>query len=176
MANYQAALRSVTYSDTSDNPSGLTRTVSYQVDDGATANHASNTVTTTVTVAPVNDPAVISGNITGDAIEAGGASNGTPGTLATGLLTDTDVDNSANTFEADGGAGNSGYGNWAIDGSGRWTYTIDDSNAAVQALNDGEKLSDTFTVHTIDGTAQLVTVTIHGANDAAVIVVPHPAR
>ena len=40
---------------------------------------------------------------------------------------------------------------------------------AVQALNGGATLTDTFTVTTVDGTAQVVTITIHGANDAAVI-------
>src|SRR5213075_2124861 len=34
VANYQTALRSVTYFNSSDNPSGATRTISYQVDDG----------------------------------------------------------------------------------------------------------------------------------------------
>ena len=33
----------------------------------------------------------------------------------------------------------------------------------------GSTLTDTFTVTTVDGTAQLVTITINGANDAAVI-------
>ncbi|WP_249140371.1 beta strand repeat-containing protein [Bradyrhizobium manausense] len=58
LANYQAALRSVTYSNSSDNPSGATRTISYQVDDGQTANHASNIVTSTTAVTPVNDAPV----------------------------------------------------------------------------------------------------------------------
>ena len=39
----------------------------------------------------------------------------------------------------------------------------------MQALNVGGTLTDSFTVTTVDGTAQLVTITIHGANDAAVI-------
>ena len=40
----------------------------------------------------------------------------------------------------------------------------------MQALNVGGTLTDSFTVTTADGTAQqLVTITIHGANDAAVI-------
>ena len=52
---------------------------------------------------------------------------------------------------------------------GTWTYTLDNGNATVQALNVGGTLTDTFNVTTADGTAQLVTVTIHGANDAAVI-------
>ena len=34
VANYQAALRSVTYANTSDNPSAPTRTISFQVNDG----------------------------------------------------------------------------------------------------------------------------------------------
>ena len=53
--------------------------------------------------------------------------------------------------------------------AGVWTYALNNSNAAVQALNVGQTLTDTFTVTTVDGTSQLVTITIHGANDAAVI-------
>ncbi|MDI1345454.1 MAG: nidogen-like domain-containing protein, partial [Pseudolabrys sp.] len=55
VADYQAALRSVAYANTSDDPSAETRTISYQVDDGAGAHNLSNTVTATVTVTPVND-------------------------------------------------------------------------------------------------------------------------
>jgi VCBS repeat-containing protein len=39
----------------------------------------------------------------------------------------------------------------------------------VQGLNVGGTLSDTFTVTSVDGTARVVTVTINGTNDAAVI-------
>ena len=39
----------------------------------------------------------------------------------------------------------------------------------MQALNVGQTLTDTFTATTVDGTAQLVTITINGTNDAAVI-------
>ena len=42
----------------------------------------------------------------------------------------------------------------------------------MQALNAGDTLTDTFTATTIDGTAQVVTITITGANDAAVITGP----
>ncbi|HEX3528831.1 MAG TPA: Ig-like domain-containing protein [Thermoanaerobaculia bacterium] len=56
LANYQTALRSVTYFNSSDNPSGSPRTISWQVDDGAAANHASNIASSTVNVTPVNDP------------------------------------------------------------------------------------------------------------------------
>ena len=104
--------------------------------------------------------------------EAGGVNNGTPGTPSfSGTLTDTDVDNPANTFQAvaAGAANDNGYGSYAMAAGGTWTYTLNNNNAAVQALNVGGTLTDTFTVHTQDGTAQQVTITINGANDAAVI-------
>ena len=49
---------------------------------------------------------------------------------------------------------------------GVWTYTLDNKNCAVQALDDGDTLTDTFTVKTVDGTPMVVTITIHGSNDA----------
>src|SRR5439155_1495866 len=54
LANYQTALRSVTYFNNSNNPSGLSRTVVWQVSDG-TANSTTNP-TSTINVTPVNDP------------------------------------------------------------------------------------------------------------------------
>ncbi len=55
VANYQTALRAVTYVNSSDNPSTTTRTVSFVVNDGS-AN--SNTGTRNISVAAVNDPPV----------------------------------------------------------------------------------------------------------------------
>src|SRR5207253_1954610 len=98
--------------------------------------------------------------------------NGTAGTpTASGTLTDTDVDNTPNTFQAvaAGAATTNGYGSYAMTAGGTWTYTLDNANSSVQGLNAGQTLTDTFTVHTADGTAQLVTITIDGTNDAAVI-------
>ena len=123
----------------------------------------------TITINGTNDAAVISGTTTGSVIEAGEASPGTP--TATGTLTDTDVDNPPNTFTAVSSPTTSagGYGTFTMTAAGAWTYTLDNANSAVQALNVGDTLTDTFTVTTIDGTAQVVTITINGTNDAAVI-------
>src|SRR5207237_172157 len=90
---------------------------------------------------------------------------------ASGTLTDSDVDNAANSFTAvpAGAATTNGYGTYGMTAGGTWTYTLDDSNATVQGLNNGQSTTDTFTVNTVDGTAQVITVTINGANDAAVI-------
>jgi hypothetical protein len=53
VANYQAALRSVTYKDTSDNPSTATRTVTVAVSDGVLVSAPS---TRLISVTAVNDP------------------------------------------------------------------------------------------------------------------------
>ena len=59
--------------------------------------------------------------------------------------------------------GDSGFSTYTLTAAGVWTYTLDNSNAAVQALNVGQTLTDTFTAFTVDGTAQLVTITINGS-------------
>jgi VCBS repeat-containing protein len=126
----------------------------------------------TININGVNDAAIISGTTTGSAVEAGGVANATPGTpTAAGTLTDTDVDNPANTFTAVSSptASAGGYGTFTMTTAGVWTYTINEANSAVQALNVGDTLTDTFTVTTIDGTPQVVTIVIHGTNDAAII-------
>ena len=57
------------------------------------------------------------------------------------------------------------YGTFTMTAAGVWTYTLADPNYAVRALHADNTLTDTFTVHTMDGTAQVVTITIHGASD-----------
>ncbi len=55
VANYQTALRSVTYQNSSDNPSTATRTVTFTVDDGTSTASATRGITiTAVNDAPVN--------------------------------------------------------------------------------------------------------------------------
>ena len=126
----------------------------------------------TVTIQGSNDPAVVSGDTHGYVVEAGGVHNATHGVpTATGLLTDTDVDNPSNTFLAvtSPQPSDHGYGSFAMTADGHWTYTLENDNCAVQALNVGQTLTDDFVVKTVDGTVQTVTITIEGSNDAAVI-------
>ena len=132
---------------------------------------ASGTVSITLTGS--NDAAVITGISTGTVIEAGGVANATPGTpTATGDLLATDVDNATDVFLAvgAGAATANGYGTYGVNAAGVWTYTLNNNNAAVQALNTGSTpLTDTFTVLSADGTAKVVSVTINGTNDAATL-------
>src|SRR4029453_15284594 len=119
-----------------------------------------------------NDAAVISGKTIGLVIEAGGVTNATPGTpTATGTLTDSDVDNPPNSFTPVGATkSDKGYGSFTMTAAGVWTYTLDNTNATVQGLNaNSTPLTDSFTVTTVDGTSQQITVTITGSNDAPVI-------
>jgi VCBS repeat-containing protein len=126
----------------------------------------------TVTINGTNDDAIICGTKEGSVIEAGGVANSVScKPSATGTLTDTDVDNTPNTFTAIDSpkASTGGYGTFTMTTDGVWTYTLDNTNCTVQALNVCDKLTDCFTVTTIDGTPQVVTITINGANDAAII-------
>jgi len=125
-----------------------------------------------VTIQGADDPAVISGDTHGGVVEAGGVHNSVQGVpTACGLLTAIDVDGPSNAFDPVKcpEPSDQGYGSFTMTADGHWTFALDNGNCAVQALNAGQSLTDDFTVRTADGTAQTVTVTIEGANDAAVV-------
>lgn len=137
-------------------------TVDYGVSDGTVT--TANSVTFTVT--GVNDAAVIGGTSTGDVTED--ASN--PLTTA-GNLTVADVDDGQSSFQAAADVAGL-YGHFSIDTAGHWTYTADNSSAAIQGLDSAHTLTDSFTAHTFDGTAQEITVTIHGVNEPVIVTEP----
>ncbi|WP_160194698.1 VCBS domain-containing protein [Devosia riboflavina] len=118
----------------------------------------------TINVTDVNDPAIIDGATAGQITE-----DAAPNSVS-GLLTADDVDNPDNVFQA--GSGTANYGTWSINAGGQWTYVLDNANPTVNALNDGQDLSDSFAVKSADGTIQLVTITIAGKTDATPIVQP----
>jgi VCBS repeat-containing protein len=132
---------------------------------GGSSAFSSATDTIRVVVNGDNDPAVISGATTGNVTE-----DATPNTV-TGDLNSTDPDGTNDSWQAvtAATATTSGWGTYTIDATGHWAYTLNNSNATVDALPTGGQLTDSFTVRTEDGTSQVVTVTITGANDAAVI-------
>ena len=83
--SYQEALHSITYFNTSDKPSALTRTISFRVNDGS-ANSA--TVLRQVTVTPVDDTPLLS-DIEPIPLEY---SENAPAVLVTGTIKVTDAD------------------------------------------------------------------------------------
>ena len=138
----------------------LTDTITYQVADnhGATGN-----ATLSVTIYGVNDlPAVAAAtaSVTEDTAAA-----------ASGILpapTDPDSGDSVSFVPIAGGAGL--FGTLNLDAEGHYTYTLNNSLAAVQGLGEGQTLTDTFTYTVTDahgGTgSNTLTVTINGVNDS----------
>ena len=173
-AALQALIDVLAYRNASENPTEADRvvTITRLVNSGGTAGDGDDTanlaIVSTVYVGRTNDAAIISGDTAGDTTEAGAGNGGTP--VASGNLDSADVDNAADAWQAVAGAASAnGFGTFALTANGVWTYTLDNANPTVQALNDGDILTDTFTVLTQDGTSQVVTVTINGVNDAATI-------
>src|SRR5207244_1082725 len=104
--------------------------------------------------------------------EDNGAAGIVPGNLTTGgALTIADVDAGQSNFAIQAGtAGTNHYGTFTLDAAGNWTYTADNTQAAIQQLGAGQSITDSFTAVSSDGTnSQLVTVTIHGTNNVPVI-------
>ncbi len=145
-----------------------------------------STTQITITVRGRND-APVGVNDTAIAVEAGGVNNSGIGFQPVGnvLANDTDVDSTTNgeTKTVSGvaaGAQSSATGMLVDCDGGLWgdhlladgsyEYTVDNSNAAVQALRlSSQTLADVFTYEVVDagGLTSLatITVTIQGAND-----------
>ncbi|MEQ1537412.1 MAG: VCBS domain-containing protein [Sphingorhabdus sp.] len=123
----------------------------------ATADGSSQTVT--ITIQGANDAAVIGGATSGTVAESS-VLNGF--SQVTGTLSISDVDNLAQ-FAAANSVGV--YGTFTLTAAGSWTYVLNNANAAVDGLSNGQSLGESFTVYAADGTAQVIELTIAGADD-----------
>ncbi|MET3839730.1 VCBS domain-containing protein [Bradyrhizobium sp. OAE829] len=120
-----------------------------------------------ITINGTNDTPVIGGVSTGAVTEDVSVVSNSIST--SGALTLTDVDQGQSSFAAQAGVAGT-YGTFTLAANGAWTYTASNTQTAVQQLRAGQSISDSFTAVSADGTAsQLVTVTINGTNDSAVI-------
>ena len=147
---------------------------------------ASETFNIVVTTTPNTAPTAVAD--TADATEKGGIANGSGGSPATGnvLTNDTDPDAgdtktvTAVSFGAVAGtlgtALAGAHGSLVLNAAGAFTYTVNETDAAVQALRQStDTLTDVFS-YTMRDTAgatssTTLTVTIHGANDAPTLAV-----
>lgn len=135
----------------------------YTISDGALSANA----TVTVNVAAVNDVPTITGGDTPVAYEDG------PRTPS-GRFTGSDADaNSVLTWSVDNTAGT--YGTLTFN-NGAWSYSLANSAAHVQALAQGERVLDKFTVRLTDehgATAtQELAVAVIGTDDAPAAIAP----
>ncbi|MCA1409475.1 DUF4082 domain-containing protein, partial [Ensifer sp. BRP08] len=145
---------------------------------------ASETFNITVTPTPNTTPTAVAD--TGDATEKGGIANGSGGAPASGnvLTNDTDPDAGdtktvtavrfGTTTGTLGTALAGAHGSLVLNASGAFTYSVNENDAAVQALRQSTNtLTDVFSYTMRDAagatSTATLTVTIHGANDAPVL-------
>jgi VCBS repeat-containing protein len=159
----------------------LTDTYTYTVTDSVAASH---TATLTITVFGTNDAPVaradtnwvqdvvsgvnpfVSGNVLNDGFHPGDPS----ALLMFADAADTDVDGDLLTVITTGSfVGN--YGSLVLNSDGSYAYMLNSVSASVDALDDGERLTDAFTYRVTDGTESrtaTLTISIFGTNDAPV--------
>ncbi|WP_026029454.1 VCBS domain-containing protein, partial [Vibrio genomosp. F10] len=113
-----------------------------------------------MTIGGTDDNAVVSGSDTAVLTE---------GThiQAQGKLDIQDPDAGQGHFQAGNFLGQ--LGSLVLTSQGNWTYQLDNTNPAVQALVQGKTATDRITVHSADGTPHQVTITVNGTNNAAII-------
>ena len=153
-----------------------TDSFTYTVTDPASGESLTQTVE--ITVNPVNDAPVISGgDQQGTVVEAGNLADGTPTTGtpdASGSFSATDVENDPLVWSVVG-TPDTTYGVFSINPTtGAWTYVLDNSLPATQALNEGDEIPLTYTVQVSDGQGgtetREVVITVNGTNDSPVAV------
>ncbi len=129
-----------------------------RVSDSFIVSSADGTTTTVkVTIVGVNTPAVLG---SADVVLTEGSEPLRTG----GTLTIKDVDSPETFVPQSNVAGH--YGTFNIDKTGAWTYV---TKSALNELKEGERVSDSFTVSSADGTTTTVKVTIKGVNTPAVL-------
>src|SRR6185436_17875606 len=105
------------------------------------------------------------GNVLQDVNHPGAPS----GTFADHADSDIDVEPLSTTLVS---SSTGSFGTLVLGTTGAYTYTLNNSNGAVQGLDDGETLTDTFTYAANDGTTSTnttLTITIFGTNDAPTV-------
>ncbi|MGN6093014.1 MAG: beta strand repeat-containing protein, partial [Luteibacter jiangsuensis] len=115
----------------------------------------------------------------GNVLTGGGAHDvaDRPGADSATLVTGVAAGNVGGTVAGNLGAGVAGqYGSLTLNADGSYSYTVDDNNAAVNALRDGQTITDvyTYTITDADGdtSTTTLTITIHGHTDGAPTVTP----
>ncbi|HQR97849.1 tandem-95 repeat protein [Polaromonas sp.] len=159
VAQYEAALRSVTYTNTSDTPSTTARTINYVVNDGQALNNLSTVASKMVSVVAVNDAPIntVPGGqtMTEDASKVFSTANGNAITVSdvdSGTLTTTvSVTNGTLTALAFAGA--------TITNNGSGSVTISGTAAAINGALNGLSYTSTADYH---GAATLTVLTSDG--------------
>jgi len=125
---------------------------------GLAACSDSNDSNTIISGLPAAAPATFFGDTTGSVTEDAEADS------VNGTLNVNDVNAGESEIQSQADVALT-YGSFSIGSSGSWVYTLDNANEAVQALNTGDTATDTVTVNSIDGTGQVITITVNGVDE-----------
>ena len=156
VANYQAALRTVTYQNTSDNPNTATRTISFFADDGIDSGTAA---TRNINITAVNDDPINTGSVPTDVTVI----EDTPGFIDLASINFADVDAGTNLIQVTLTTSTGGRLTASSDfdvmvfGSGTGTLTL---RGGVASLNDFFSSAFRFESSTAPRTWQAITLTI----------------
>ncbi|NBS12705.1 MAG: hypothetical protein EBS77_08605, partial [Gammaproteobacteria bacterium] len=137
--------------------------------------------TITITLEGTNDSPFITNSasaLLGLAIEAGNEDDGTiiPGiSIVSGSLSAIDQDADATQTWSIQGDSSTDYGSISINPqNGEWTYTLDNTSSASQALREGDSTQQSFIARVTDDQGawvdQLIIITIQGTNDSPTVI------
>jgi VCBS repeat-containing protein len=141
----------------------------------------STTAPLTINIVGTNDGPVAvadTASVTEDSVLS--ASGNVLGPDNSGPINDSDVDGDTLTISAVNGSGAGvgsavagSYGSLTLNSGGSYTYNLTNANPAVQALGDGESLSDSFSYTVSDGhggsATTTLTITVNGTNAAPTV-------
>jgi len=158
---------SFTYTTQDGNGNTVTNTVTITItDDAPVAVADGNSITEDATPNPVTGN-VITGESSGDQADTQGADDVSVSGVQAGTV-------AAGSHVADGGLAttiNGQYGSLVLQSDGSYSYQLDNSNPDVNALKDGNSLTDTFSYTLTDGdgdqSTTTLTITINGNTDGS---------
>ncbi|TAL13198.1 MAG: DUF4347 domain-containing protein, partial [Aquabacterium sp.] len=162
VAHYQQVLRTVTYNNTSENPSGTSRSISYVATD---AYATSSTATATVAINAVNDAPVITSNGGGASASISIAEN----TSTVTTVTATDAEGATLTYSISGGADAAKFSINSSTGALTFASAPDFDNPTDSG---GNNVYDVI-VQVSDGSltdTQAIAVTVTAVNDNAPVI------
>ncbi len=130
--------------------------------------------------AAANRPATFGGDLMNNdqlAEDHGGAISGRD--VANGMLVIMDADGPEQEMAvpqtaATGNPANGLYGIFTIEANGAWRFVLDNERLATQALRANGSGVDEFIVTTVDGTTQVITITVLGIGDPTVVTITAP--
>ena len=117
-----------------------------------------------ITINGSNDQAIITGQKQAsiEALPLNDIANTQPS--VSGKLNVSDIDAGEARFDTNFDIKGS-FGSAQINALGEWSYTLNNTSDAVQGLRSGEQIFDLFSVKTLDGSKQLIQISIQGVDD-----------